>query len=139
MKFTEALRKSTVPTVGGLLLGGYLASLLFAFWLQMMDGASLREWVVSPLFALIYFLFAMIFAVPTVIITAWPVYSFLLSRNIATYFSSITIAIVFATAVWFVDPLFGRFTLLYGICIALVVHNLQVRSNRKNVPGPVLK
>ena len=74
------------------------------------------------------FLFSLLFTVPAALAVGWPVYSFLLSRDRASYLSSAGIALVPAVIVWLaVDSVFGALAALYGICIAAVTHTLQLR------------
>ncbi len=138
MKFKEALGKSILPVFGGLMLGGFLASLIFALWLRALDQASFLEWLTSPALAFALLLFASLLAAPVAFVVGWPAYSFLLSRGLATYLSSVAIALALAVIAWLAgEPEIGGLTTLYGVCIAVVTHALQVRSNNSFKPTPL--
>ena len=138
MKFKEALGKCILPVFAGFLLGGYLASLIFAIGLRAQDHATLAEWITSPLLAFGLFLFAALLAAPVAFVIGWPIYSLLLSRGFATYLSSLSAALLIAAIAWLVgESALGGLTALYGTCIAAVTHALQVRSNNSFKPMPL--
>lgn len=130
MKYSEALGRSVIPVFGGLILGGYLGSVSFALALFAADNAPFIKWLTSPALAFGLFLFAMIFAAPTVFFVGWPAYALLLYLNRAKYLWSALIPMVLsAVALLAGEPELSALTVLYGLSIAWVTHSLQMRSN----------
>ena len=138
MKYKEALGRSILPVFGGLLLGGFLASLIFAIWLRALDSATLSEWMTTPLLAFGLLLFAALVAAPVTFLVGWPIYSLILSRGLAAYPSTLSIPLAIALIAWLLgEPELGALTALYGTCIAVITHALQVRSNNSFKPSPL--
>ena len=136
MNIPDALSKSVLPTLCGLVAGGLLASAIGAFVALASQRTPVDGWLGFLALTSGMFLYSLPFTVPAALAIGWPAYSFLLSRGMATYASSAAIALVPAVVVWLVvDWVFGALAALYGICIAAITHTLQLRSTTARQAG----
>ena len=139
MKYTEALGFSARSCFAGLLIGGYISSLVLSILLSYERHAPLLDWLKTPLQALVVLLFASGFAVLPVALLAMPTYALLVQRERATYWSALAILLIFSGVVWLLtEANTATFVALFGVPIALVTHQAyKVGSNNSFKPKPL--
>lgn len=127
MNYPTALKQSIIPVVGGILLGVYAGSLLFAGYLRMGDGPALQRWLHVPIDAFGVSFFALLATAPVALLLWWPIYAWLLQKGRASWLVVAAVPVLPALAWSIAEPIIGGLAALYGLCIALVTHALQRR------------
>lgn len=136
MTYTAALKHSIRAVIGGILLGVYAGSLLFAAVLRMGDGPAWQRWLQVPIDALGVSLYALLATAPSALLLWWPAYAFLLYKGWASWPAVAGVACLpAALALALEGSIIGGLVALYAFCIALVTHALYRRFARA-VPAP---
>ena len=138
MKLISAFGKSFLPSVVGLLVGGYVASALVVFVDSIGNRSFVEELTGIPSSALMFSIYALIFAAPAMLMIHWPSYSYLLHKGHANYFTSAYVPGLFSLlAAISISVKFAVVVATYALSVAWTVHWLQVRSNSSFKPNPL--
>lgn len=135
MDYTTALKRSTVPVIGGLLLGVYAGSLLFAGLLRMGDGPAWQRWLRVPIDAFGVSFYALLATVLPTLLVWWPVYSLLWCKGRANWLTVAALPLLAALPWALSEPIIASLAALYGLCIALATHALHRRLDRSPPPA----
>jgi len=135
MTLLNAFGRSFVPSLIGLFIGCYAASVALIFLDAIGDRHVFERLTRIPGDALTYSTYALIFATPAMLMINWPFHAYLLRDGHATYWVATYIPAVFILlAIVFISVKFAVVVAIYALAIAWTAHWFQVRLNRSFKP-----
>lgn len=126
MGFATALRASLLPVLGGILLGTYAGSLVFAAFLQMGDGPPLQRWLHVPLDAFGLSFYAFLAGTPMALLFGLPTFAWLLMRGKLNGWTVTGIALVPVLPVLPFGFSIAGLVVEYALCVAWISYALRL-------------
>jgi hypothetical protein len=126
--FYQALQKCAAPAISGMVLGSLIASLLLDIF--MLPHSLPRDAAGTLTRTLVFFYSSLLVAVPITLLYGWTIYSFCLYKGWNLLLPTIALPLLPALLVYPYAETVGGIVLLYGLCIALVGHIAQKRTNK---------
>jgi hypothetical protein len=138
MNLVNAFGRSILPSICGLLIGCYAASVILILADSIGDEDFLKKLLDAPSGALMYSIYALIFAVPAMLVIGWPVYAYLLHKGRASYVTSAHVPMILSLlSVVSISVKFAVVVAVYALLVAWTAHWLQVRVNNSFKPNPL--
>ena len=138
MKLIGAFGKSFLPSIIGLIVGGYIACALVLFVDSIGDKNFVAKLSNIPSSALLFSIYALIFAAPAMLMIHWPSYSYLLHKGHASYITSAYVpTLFFLLSAISLSIKLMMVVAIYALAVAWIAHWLQVRSNNSFKPKPL--
>jgi hypothetical protein len=139
MKLVSAFSRSILPSICGLLIGCYAASVILILADSIGDRDFLKKLLDAPSGALMYSIYALIFfAVPAMLVIGWPVYAYVLHKGRASYVTSAYVPMILSLlSVVSVSVKFAVVVAVYALLVAWTAHWLQLRANSSFKGNPL--
>ena len=143
--FSATLRATAALGFVGLLVGAFFASLGFALFFAVSDGAHLKALLMSPLSALLIYPFALGYGILPALLVCVPLYALLRYFEYDSYISAaLTGALPAAGIAVAGNTDFAAIFAWYGVVVGVSTHHvartalaMAMRSNNSFKPNPL--